>query len=252
VLSDFSLRVHTRLSIFICVSCKTGLACSTVAGHLENKHNRKPSAEQAQAILDFGNEHNVVETPPQSPLPANNGPPVEFIKSQSGYACSEPDCPYACGTQGTMREHLRTGHAAPQRAPIELQQATVQTLFDPTGSTYFVVNPALAHVEDDDEVLADLTGLVMPAIQTVASDVETNMKMISPFHRTMHWHSILGKLIEEKDGREAIMRLVAPVDRKKEPILAPLQDLLKEYYKKAGELADAVGPIAREVLVPEK
>ena len=246
LLNKIGFCIHAALQALICVECQQGFLPSQVSPHFL-AHGIKVTPEETAEIQSLVKSFNFHDSHYLYPVPQKNGPPVEMLLVQEGYACSFQGCQYALHKISTLDKHRSTSHGT---ADCRAVKASIQTLFSPLGHHFFAINPQLlGHTPQS--CFSIFMSTVLPNKLPLTTQVPVEDCEITPFHCFTQWWEILGEHVLTKKSREAVISLVCPVERH-EAVWGGLRSLCQQYLMEARALADAAGQKVKKVLVPEQ
>jgi len=232
----------------ICVACGAAYTLKDLPGHLSNRHELCLSSQDKLELTTLADEHRIHKKPNDGPLPNNHGPPVELLTQSDGLACDIGTCVYACIAQQSLASHRRECHTEQEKG-LHFRTTTVQTLYCGVGKVYFAVDLALKHSSSTDTFAAFLQHLGdLPLLEV---SVTVKGPELSPLEGVTQWRTILGQHAQKRALRTGVIALVNPVSSK-DPILAHLPRLCREYLVEAQVIAQASAYVVRKALTANR
>lgn len=149
VLDRLGLWYHTRLSVFICRSCKIALTSGMLKGHLRAQHTHAVAGKDLGDLAALTQHYQVYSHPEDVPLPSPGGPAVQGLHApQPGFACHITGCTYASKSEEVMKKHHRTDHHLGRLYDKQYRPCAIQALFNSIGKVFFEVRDILPNEND--------------------------------------------------------------------------------------------------------
>lgn len=137
VLDHIGFVLHSLLGILICKLCGTRSLAGNARGHFVEHH-------EGSKLLRGWDEEKFVQFAVERKLPAGyedvihpapRGPPIQMLKTSTGYACSlsPATCPYATPSLKLMERHIASSDHDQDRRPRKVDcyrdDVVLQTVF---------------------------------------------------------------------------------------------------------------------------
>lgn len=197
-------RVHVLLRTLHCVECEACYFPMDIIGHMKS-HGIYVSKDDVEVLLARYQLHTELK---DVKLPYPGGPPVEFLKMLLGYRCRY--CSHACPKEHSLKNHIRDKH--PNRSPVwaecMIPGVSIQTLFSSVGHKYFVVNPTLIEVPEED-IYTTIIRDYLPSQPSLPVRPEPTLRDIEPLLQVTEWHIRMHDYMDDLSRRNLLLKLKA-------------------------------------------
>lgn len=227
VLTRCGVEVHAYFKTMHCVQCSSAFLPASMSRHLKD-HGIQMSKADKLALLDYASA-NKLRTDHELEVPSRDGPPVQGLKVQDGYACTL--CEYAAANHITALTHFSRDHKGEGSRKDGLIASKVQNFFL-SKHNYFQVC-TIVQVKESESKVIGLFRKELAAKKKASDFLPTvdNPKEVPPLLRITGWHEFLEDVLKSKSAVEQITELMLLPNSKDPGPLARVGELVFKYVE---------------------
>lgn len=236
------IRIHGLLKTLHCLACQACYLPDDISTHMKIHDIHLSKDDVSALVADFGLHTNLKDIK----LPYPGGPPVEFIKTVSGYSCRY--CPHACPQEDSLKNHVRSHR---DRSPLWdeciRKNVAIQTLFRGVGHKFFEVNCDLSEIPEDN-IYTTIIRDYLPSQPPLPVRPAQTLREVEPLIQVTEWHTRMHDYIDDRSRRNHLLSLKAK-PKTDEPGYCHIQDAVLLYLTQARDHGRRLRLTVRKIIM---